>query len=85
MILCTYVYQGVINVSFLKNIAHVLNEWSPRTEFKVCPKLTNEETRTKCEVCSKLPIKLLEQHHLCSEVFIINFEKILRIDTLSLF
>ena len=37
--------------------------------------LNNRNTRTTCEICSKLTIKTPEQHYWClSGVFIINFE-----------
>ena len=40
-------------------------------------KVNNRNTRTRCEICSKLPIKTPEWHH-ChrSGVFIVNFEHI---------
>ena len=38
-------------------------------------KVNNKNTRTRCEVCSKLTSKTPEQHHChCSGVFIVNFE-----------
>ena len=40
-------------------------------------KVNNRNTRTRCEKCSKLSIKIPEQHHwCCSSVFIVNFEHI---------
>ena len=40
-------------------------------------KVNNENTRTKCETCSKLIIKTPEQRQWCrSSVFNINFEQI---------
>ena len=39
--------------------------------------LLKVNTRTKCEICSKLPIKTPEQRQWCrSGVFIVNFEHI---------
>ena len=37
-------------------------------------KVDNKNTRTRCEICSKLTIKTLEPRH--SGVFIVNFERI---------
>ena len=40
-------------------------------------KVSNRDTRTRCEICSKLTIKTSERHHWrCSGVFIVNFEHI---------
>ena len=40
-------------------------------------KVSNRNTRAKCEICSKLTIKTPERHHwCCSGVFIVNFEHI---------
>ena len=37
-------------------------------------KVNNRNTRTRCEICTKLTIKTPEQHHWhCSGVFIVNF------------
>ena len=36
----------------------------------------NRNTRTRCEICSKLPIKTLERQWCLSVVFIINYEHI---------
>ena len=41
------------------------------------PKVNNRNTRARCEICSKLPIKTAERNHwLCSGVFIVNSEHI---------
>ena len=48
-------------------------------------KVNNTDTRTRCEICSKLTIKTLERsqwRH--SGVFIVNFEHILRLVQLFL-
>ena len=38
-------------------------------------KVNNRDTRKKCEICSKLTIKIMEQRHwLRSGVFIVDFE-----------
>ena len=46
-----------------------------------CFKVSNENKRTLCEICAKLAIKTPER---CpwrrSDVFIVNFEQVLRID-----
>ena len=43
----------------------------------VCSKLTIENTRTRCEMSSKLTIKTPERRQWpCSGVFIVNFEDI---------
>ena len=40
-------------------------------------KVNNKDTRTTCEICSKLTIKTPERHHRRSSgVFIVNFERI---------
>ena len=40
-------------------------------------KVNNKDTRTACEICSKLTIKTPERHHWrSSDVFIVNFERI---------
>ena len=40
-------------------------------------KLNNRNTRTRCEICSKLTIKTLERRHWPrSGVFFVNFEHI---------
>ena len=70
---------------------HISNEhpqrrnWLPRNErFKHCAtstvgihllKANNKNTRTRCEMCSKLTIKTPERRHWRrSGVFIVNFE-----------
>ena len=41
------------------------------------PKVSNRNTRTRCEICSKLTIKTPERSHWCrAGVFIVNFEHI---------
>ena len=43
-------------------------------------KVDNKNTRTRCEICSKLTIKIPERHHWClSGIFIVNFEHILHL------
>ena len=43
-------------------------------------KVNNRNTRTRCEICSKLTIKTSERHHWRrSGVFIVNFEHILHL------
>ena len=43
-------------------------------------KVSNRSTRTRCEVCSKLTIKIPEQRHSCRfGIFIVKFEHILHI------
>ena len=40
-------------------------------------KVNNRHTRKRCEICSKLTIKILERRHWPrSDVFIVNFEHI---------
>ena len=40
-------------------------------------KVSNRNTRTRCEICSKLTIKTQERRHwLCCSVFIVNYEYI---------
>ena len=40
-------------------------------------KVNNRNTRTRCEICSKLTIKTPERHQWCrSGVFVVNFEHI---------
>ena len=39
-------------------------------------KVNNRNTRTRCEICSKLTIKIPERRRRCSGIFIINFEHI---------
>ena len=40
-------------------------------------KVNNRNTRTKCDICSKLTIKIPGRHHLRhSGIFIVNFEHI---------
>ena len=40
-------------------------------------KVNNRNTRTVCEICSKLTLKIPERHHWrCSGIFMVNFEKI---------
>ena len=41
-------------------------------------KVNNRNTRKKCEICSKLTIKILERRRHCC-VFIVNFEHILHL------
>ena len=42
-------------------------------------KVNNRNTRTRCEICSKLTIKIPERRHWRrSGIFIVNFEYILR-------
>ena len=42
-------------------------------------KVNNRNTRTRCEICSKLSIKTPERHHFtpCSTVSITNFEHVI--------
>ena len=41
-------------------------------------KVNNKNTRTRCETCSKLTIKILEPCHWCrSSFFIVNFEHVI--------
>ena len=42
-------------------------------------KVDNKNTRTRCEICSKLTIKTPEQRWHRSDVFIVNFEHISQI------
>ena len=43
-------------------------------------KVNDRNTRTRCDVCSKLTIKTLERRHWRrSSVFIVNFERISRL------
>ena len=43
-------------------------------------KVSNRNTKTRCEICSKLTIKMPERRHwLRSDIFIVNFENILRL------
>ena len=41
-------------------------------------KVSNRNTRTRCEICSKLTIKTPEQRYFtpCFSVFIVNFEQV---------
>ena len=40
-------------------------------------KVTNRNTRTRCEIYSKLTIKIPERRHWCrSGIFVVNFEHI---------
>ena len=39
-------------------------------------KVNNRNTRTRCEICSKLIIKTAERRQCCSDVFLFNFEHI---------
>ena len=49
-------------------------------------KVNNRNTRTRCEICSKLTVKTPERHQ-CrrSDVFIVNFEHILHLVLVLLF
>ena len=50
-----------------------------------CSNVSNSNTRTTFEICSKLTIKTPEHcHWLCSGVYIVNFEHILNFDLLLL-
>ena len=49
-------------------------EWDINRSFLL--KVNNRNTRTRCEICSKLIKKKLEQRQWCSGVFIFNFEHI---------
>ena len=76
----------LINLDYLTNTAsfllafwHSENTWSS----KLSPigihllKINNRNTRTRCEICSKLTIKTPERRHWRrSGVFIVNFEHI---------
>ena len=40
-------------------------------------KISNRNTSTRCEICSKLTIKTPERYHWrCSSVFMVNFEQV---------
>ena len=41
-------------------------------------KVSNRNTRTRCEICSKLTVKTSERRYFttCTSVFIVNFEQI---------
>ena len=44
-----------------------------------------KDTRMKCNVCSKLPIKLPERCHYPSAAFVVNFKQILHINIKHVF
>ena len=102
-----WAYQGVRNVSSLKNFACVLNDrsFSIIKAYAHCScvlivvdfkqllfylfKLSNGNTRIKCEFCSKLPIKIPERYpsfwclncwlwteFIHSSIFIADFEQL---------
>ena len=49
-------------------------------------KVNNSNTRTRCEICSKLTIKTLERRNWCrSGVFIVNIERISHLVLVFLF
>ena len=55
-----------------------LNNWK-MTNYTQCAlsllKVNSRNTRTKCEICSKLTIKTPERCYWCrSDIFIVNFE-----------
>ena len=48
-------------------------------------KVNNRNTGTKCEICSKLTIKIPDQRHWRrSGVFVVNFERILLCSSVSI-
>ena len=73
------------NVHKLPQTLHrYLTNFSTRPAGNYMFKANNKNTRTKCEICSKLTIKIPERRrwHICtyftpcSSVFIVNFEKV---------
>ena len=73
-----------------ENYRAILSKWTITT--KAFPagnymfKVNNRNTRTRCEICSKLRIKTPERcHWRRSVVFIVNFEQILHLDLMLSF
>ena len=65
----------MINMALLLIVFHVV--WGAFPSGNYIFKVNNRNTRTKCEICSKLTIKTPERRHLRrSGVFIVNFEHI---------
>ena len=67
-----------------------LCEICPTTEFFLVRiymfKVNNRNSRTRCEICSKLTIKTLERHHWRrSGVFIVNFKHLSHLALVFLF
>ena len=66
--------------SYKQNVRHyniLIPLKGPWTQHIYLFKVNNRNTRTGCEICSKLIIKTPEQYHLCrSSAFIVNFEHI---------
>ena len=65
-------------IKYEKSI-HKLNNKYPACNYPL--KVNNRNTRTRCEICSKLTIKIPERRQwpyftLCSSVSIVNFEQV---------
>ena len=79
--------NSITRLSFLCRLPDIKIAWiNPCKYIHLFPagnsmfKINNRNTRTRCEICSKLTIKIPEQHQLRrSSLLIVNFEHISRL------
>ena len=74
-----FVFTKVVYVSLRVPIFAKLEKMCEIREnaHETQPAISNRNTRTRCEICSKLKIKIPERRHWhCSGIFIVNFEHI---------
>ena len=65
------------NVRQIKVIQLHVSVWKPFPVGNYLLKLKNRNTKTRCEICSKLTIKIAEgRQWRCSGILIVNFEHI---------
>ena len=68
------IFHGIAEVRMMHNLDAFLH-YCPAGIYLL--KVNNRNTRTRCEICSKLTIKIPERRHKRrSGVFIVNFEHI---------
>ena len=69
---CTKIFVHLLIVAVVSNFkVFKLIGWDPANTYLF--KVNNRNSKKKCEICSKLTIKMVEQH---SGVFIVNVEHI---------
>ena len=72
----------------LRYFCNLTDPWSPNPVSIYLFKGNNRNTRTRCEICSKLTVKTTERHLAFftpySSVFLVNFEQVNRFSHLVL-
>ena len=69
-------FDLVLNASQVFSLSNQIKNLKVNPAGIYLLKVNNRNTRTRCEICSKLTIKTQERHRRHSCVFIVNFEHI---------